>query len=183
MINPVSSFSWSWSPPSCRRSPTTSAVASSLAFPRTPRAYAFASSCRGAKRRLRVRFPGKSSPSPTSEHHDGLTVAKTFALAINEAAKLHPAAEPLIVYAALFAPEPIPLFLFSQGREKFGEPLATALVGDGLDETLGYLHAWRDRLTRCVMMLSRLCGLYDSVSDALIRRSVGDAARAGFVTG
>src|SRR5262245_14368995 len=29
---------------------------------------------------------------------------------------------------------------------------------------LGYLHAWRDRLTRCVMMLSRLCGLYDSVS-------------------
>ena len=50
------------------------------------------------------------------EYHDGLTVAKTFALAIEEAAKLHPAAEPLIVHAALLAPEPIPLFLFSEGR-------------------------------------------------------------------
>jgi hypothetical protein len=36
--------------------------------------------------------------APT-EYHDGLTVAKTFALAIEEAAKLNPAAEPLIVYA------------------------------------------------------------------------------------
>ena len=50
-----------------------------------------------------------------AEYHDGLTVAKTFALAIEEAAKLHPAAEPLIVHAALLAPEPIPLFLFSEG--------------------------------------------------------------------
>jgi hypothetical protein len=63
-------------------------------------------------------------------------VAKTFALAIDEAAKLHPAAEPLIVHAALLAPEPIPLLLFSQGREKFGEPLATVLEGDGLDEAV-----------------------------------------------
>jgi hypothetical protein len=47
-----------------------------------------------------------------AEYHDGLTVAKTFGLAIEEAAKLHPAAEPLIVHAALLAPEPIPLFLF-----------------------------------------------------------------------
>jgi hypothetical protein len=46
-----------------------------------------------------------------AEYHDGLTVAKTFALAIEEAAKLHPAAEPLIVHAALLAPEPIPLLL------------------------------------------------------------------------
>src|SRR5262245_16505145 len=44
-----------------------------------------------------------------AEYHDGRTVAKTFALAIEEAAKLHPAAEPLIVHAALLAPEPIPL--------------------------------------------------------------------------
>jgi predicted ATPase len=57
------------------------------------------------------------------EYHGGLTVAKTFALAIDEAAKLHPAAEPLIVHAALLAPEPVPLFLFSEAREKFGEPL------------------------------------------------------------
>ncbi|MBV8105766.1 MAG: toll/interleukin-1 receptor domain-containing protein, partial [Hyphomicrobiales bacterium] len=39
-----------------------------------------------------------------AEYHDRLTVAKTFALAIDEAAKLHPAAEPLIVHAALLAP-------------------------------------------------------------------------------
>jgi hypothetical protein len=45
------------------------------------------------------------------EYHDRRTVAKTFALAINQAAKLHPAAELLIVHAARLAPEPIPLFL------------------------------------------------------------------------
>ena len=49
------------------------------------------------------------------DYHDKLTVAKTFALAIDEAAKEHPAAEPLIVYAAQLAPEAIPLFLFSRG--------------------------------------------------------------------
>jgi tetratricopeptide (TPR) repeat protein len=75
----------------------------------------------------------------SAEYHDGLTVAKTFALAIEEAAKLHPAAEPLFVLAALLAPEPIPLFLFSEGREKFGEPLASTLVGDGLDEAVAAL--------------------------------------------
>jgi hypothetical protein len=66
-----------------------------------------------------------------AEYHDGLTVAKTFALAIEEAAKLHPAAEPLIVYAALLAPEPIPLFLFSEAGEKFGEPLRAYPVDSG----------------------------------------------------
>jgi tetratricopeptide (TPR) repeat protein len=71
-----------------------------------------------------------------AEYHDRLTVAKTFALAIDEAAKLHPAAEPLIVYAALLAPEPIPLFLFSEAREKFGKPIAANLAGDGLDEAV-----------------------------------------------
>jgi class 3 adenylate cyclase len=77
-----------------------------------------------------------------AEYHDGLTVAKTFALAIEEAAKLHPGAEPLIVYAALLAPEPIPLFLFAEAREKFGEPLATALADDGLDEAVAALRAF-----------------------------------------
>jgi tetratricopeptide (TPR) repeat protein len=77
-----------------------------------------------------------------SEYHDRLTVAKTFALAIDEAAKLHPGAEPLIVHAALLAPEPIPLFLFSEAREKFGEPLASALEGDGLDEAVAALRAF-----------------------------------------
>jgi tetratricopeptide (TPR) repeat protein len=77
-----------------------------------------------------------------AEYHDGRTVAKTFVLAVEEAAKLHPAAEPLIVHAALLAPEPIPLFLFSEAREKFGEPLATALTGDGLDEVVAALRAF-----------------------------------------
>jgi tetratricopeptide (TPR) repeat protein len=77
-----------------------------------------------------------------AEYHDRLTVAKTFALAIDEAAKLHPAAEPLIVHAALLAPEPIPLFLFSEAREKFGAPLASALEGDGLDEAIAALRAF-----------------------------------------
>jgi tetratricopeptide (TPR) repeat protein len=76
------------------------------------------------------------------EYHDGLTVAKTFTLAIEEAAKLHPAAEPLIVHAALLAPEPIPLFLFAEGSEEFGEPLATALADDGLDEAVAALRTF-----------------------------------------
>jgi hypothetical protein len=77
-----------------------------------------------------------------AEYHNRLTVAKSFALAIDEAAKLHPAAEPLIVHAALLAPEPIPLFLFSQGGEKFGEPLATQFEGDGLDEAVAALRTF-----------------------------------------
>jgi tetratricopeptide (TPR) repeat protein len=89
--------------------------------------------------------PGKfldDARNAPTEYHDGLTVAKTFALAIDEAAKLHPAAEPLIVHAALLAPEPIPLFLFSEAREKFGEPLSSALVEDGLDEAVAALRTF-----------------------------------------
>jgi hypothetical protein len=56
----------------------------------------------------------------------GMTVARTFALAIDESANQHPASEPFIVYAALLEPEPIPLFLFAEARDKFGEPLASA---------------------------------------------------------
>ncbi len=78
----------------------------------------------------------------SAEYHDGLTVAKTFALAIDEAAKLHPAAEPLIVHAALLAPEPIPLFLFKEAREKFGEPLASVLADEGLDEAVAALRTF-----------------------------------------
>jgi tetratricopeptide (TPR) repeat protein len=44
------------------------------------------------------------------EHNDRQTVARSFALAIEEAGKKHPLAEPLIRHAALLAPEPIPLF-------------------------------------------------------------------------
>jgi hypothetical protein len=72
-----------------------------------------------------------------ARYHDGLTVAKTFGLAIKEAAKLHDAAEPLILHAALLAPEPLPLFLFAEAPDTLGEPLALLLAGDGLDEAVG----------------------------------------------
>jgi tetratricopeptide (TPR) repeat protein len=72
----------------------------------------------------------------------GLTVAKTFAMAIDKAAKLHPAAEPLISYAALLAPEPIPMFLFSEQREQFSEPFGSSLGGDDLIEAVAALRAF-----------------------------------------
>jgi tetratricopeptide (TPR) repeat protein len=75
-------------------------------------------------------------------YHNRQTVATTFALAIDQASELHPAARPLIEYAALLAPGPIPLSLFSETREKFGEPLASALAGDGLDEGVAALRAF-----------------------------------------
>ena len=40
--------------------------------------------------------PLDDAPHAPAEYYDGRTVVKTFALAIEEAAKLHPAAEPLI---------------------------------------------------------------------------------------
>ena len=63
-------------------------------------------------------------------------------LAIGEAAKQHPAAEPLIAHLALLAPEPVPLFLLREGRAALGEPLAGLLAGDGLDEALAALRAF-----------------------------------------
>lgn len=95
-----------------------------------------------------ARFLDDAKHAP-ADYHDGLTVAKTFALAIEEAAKLHPAAEPLITHAAFLAPDPVPLFLFGEGREAFGEPLASALADDGLDEAIAALRAFAlvDHLT------------------------------------
>jgi tetratricopeptide (TPR) repeat protein len=88
-----------------------------------------------------AKFLDDSRHAP-AEYHDGLTVAKSFSVAIEEAAKLHPAAEPLIVHAAMLAPEPIPLYLFAEAREAFGEPLASALAGDGIDEAVAALRAF-----------------------------------------
>jgi tetratricopeptide (TPR) repeat protein len=87
--------------------------------------------------------PAKLLNAQKDAPHDyGRTVATTFALAIDEAAKLHPAAAPLISYAALLAPEPIPLFLFSEAREQFGESFASDLAGDGLDEAVAALRSF-----------------------------------------
>lgn len=119
-----------------------------------------------------------------SEYHDGLTVAKTFALAIEEAAKLHPAAEPLIVHAALLAPEPIPLFLFAEGREKFGEPLASLLADDGLDEAIAALRAFAlvDRETiadeREPTITTDTIRLHRLVREVVARRREGEALDA-----
>jgi hypothetical protein len=77
-----------------------------------------------------------------AEYHDKLTVAKTFMLAIDEAAKLHPAAEQLIVHAALLAPEPIPLFLFVDGRTAFDRQLWSVLRRDGVGEALAALRGF-----------------------------------------
>jgi tetratricopeptide (TPR) repeat protein len=74
-----------------------------------------------------------------ADYHDGLTVAKAFDLAIAQAAALHPACRNLLQVAALLAPEPIPVFLFREGREALGETLATQLAGDGLDTALAAL--------------------------------------------
>jgi tetratricopeptide (TPR) repeat protein len=88
-----------------------------------------------------ARILGDPRDAPT-EYHDRLTVTKTFGLAIDEAAKLHSAVEPLIKHAALLTPEPIPLFLFEEGRQQLGEPLAAELADDGLDEALAALRAF-----------------------------------------
>ena len=88
-----------------------------------------------------ARLLGDARDAP-AEYHDRLTVTKTFGLAIDEAARSHPAVEPFMVHAALLAPEPIPLFLFEEGRGKFEASLGAALADDGLDEVLGVLRAF-----------------------------------------
>jgi tetratricopeptide (TPR) repeat protein len=127
-----------------------------------------------------ARLLDAAKDAPT-EYHDGLTVTKTFALAIEKAAKLHPAAEPLIVRAALLAPEPIPLFLFTEGREKFGEPLATLLADDGLEEALAALRAFAlmDRETipdeRDPAITTETIRLHRLVREVAAGRCVGEA--------
>jgi tetratricopeptide (TPR) repeat protein len=74
-----------------------------------------------------------------AEHNDGMTVARSFTLGIEEATKLHSGAGPLIEYAAMLAPEPIPLFLFTEAREKLEEPLARTIASDGIDEPIAAL--------------------------------------------
>jgi tetratricopeptide (TPR) repeat protein len=83
--------------------------------------------------------PEEYHPEYREEHRERLTVAGTFRLAIGEAARRHPAAKPLILHAAQLAPEPIPLFLFAEPREKFAKPFASALAEEGLDEAVAAL--------------------------------------------
>jgi tetratricopeptide (TPR) repeat protein len=134
-----------------------------------------------------------------AEYHDGLTVARTFALAIEQAALRHPAAEALIVHAALLPPEPIPLFLFEEGRAKLGEPFATLLADDGLDKAIRALRVFalvdretiadeRELVTTDTIRLHRLIrevaasGL-STEEAADIRRSLLSAMRAVYPAG
>ncbi len=111
-----------------------------------------------------------------------MTAVKAFALAIDEAAKLHPAAEPLIGHAPLLAPEPIPLFLFSEAREKFGDPLASELAEDGLDEAVVALRAFAlvDRETiadeRDPSITTQTIRLHQLVRTVAASRLQGEAA-------
>ena len=126
------------------------AEALSLALGGLPLAHeqaaAFCARLRVSFAEYRRRFDAEPGKLLDDERHApsdyGRTVAKTFGLAIDEAAKLHPAAEDLIVRCALLAPEPIPLFVLREGWEKFGEPLASQLDGDGLGEALAALRAF-----------------------------------------
>jgi tetratricopeptide (TPR) repeat protein len=86
--------------------------------------------------------PAEYHPEHAAEHRDRLTTAGTFRLAIEEAAKRHPAAKPFIAHVALLPSEPVPLFLFTEAKEKFSEPLATALAGEGLDKIIAALRAF-----------------------------------------
>ena len=114
-----------------------------------------------------------------AEYHDKLTVAKTFALAIEEAAKLPPAAEPLRVHAALLAPEPIPLFLVAEAREKFGEPLASGLDGYGLDEAVAAcVPSLSSGARRSSTSATRRSQLIRSACTALVR-AIAAARRVG----
>jgi hypothetical protein len=68
-----------------------------------------------------ARFLDDARHAPT-EYNDGMTVAKSFALAITEAARLHPAAESLIVHVALLPPEPIPLLASASPLVAYSQP-------------------------------------------------------------
>jgi tetratricopeptide (TPR) repeat protein len=63
--------------------------------------------------RTPIKFLADARHAPKA-HNDGQTVERSFALAIEQAAKLHPMVEPLIFHAALLAPEPIPLYLLEE---------------------------------------------------------------------
>jgi WD40 repeat protein len=131
---------------------------------------------------------------------DRTTVAKTFAVTIDEAAKLHPSAEPLIVHAALLAPEPIPLFLFAEAHEQFDQPFASTLTGDGLARAVEALRTFdlvdraaiaddRDpAITTVAIYLHPLvrqvvAGRCDEERQREIRRALINALSAVFPTG
>lgn len=75
-------------------------------------------------------------------YQDGrTTVARTFSLAIEAAARLHPAAEPLIVHASLLAAVPIPLFFFADSLQRFADVCPDLRSFEDLERALAALRA------------------------------------------
>jgi tetratricopeptide (TPR) repeat protein len=115
------------------------------------------------------------------DFHDGLTVAQAFALAIEQSAKLHLGAEPLMVHIALLGADQIPLFLFAEGRDSLSKEIATTLANDSLDEAIGALgmFALIDRETvtdeRNSSMTTDVVHLHRLVREVVIDRTPKDA--------
>ena len=72
----------------------------------------------------------------------GVTVARTFALAIAGAIELHPHAFSLMVLVALLSPRPIPMYFFSEGHEKLGEDFASVVKKGDLDRVIAALRGF-----------------------------------------
>lgn len=94
-------------------------------------------------------------------YREGLTVARTFDLAIDEATKRHPAADSLVAHASLLGPEPIPLILFREVPEAFVNELGVALAAGQLEEVVTAL--------RMLSLVDR-----ESVVDGLDRSAATD---------
>jgi tetratricopeptide (TPR) repeat protein len=77
-----------------------------------------------------------------ADYNNRMTVARSFTMGIEEAAKIHPGAEPLIVCASLMALEPVPLFLFAEAREDFDAPFVPCLAEGWLEEAVAALRSF-----------------------------------------
>jgi tetratricopeptide (TPR) repeat protein len=73
------------------------------------------------------------------DYYDKRTVAKTFSLAIEEAARLDDAVESLMMYAAVLPAEPIPLYLFKEAPMAFSEPTASKFSDERLEDAVSVL--------------------------------------------
>ncbi len=84
----------------------------------------------------------RCAPRARASITSGRTVAKTFAgLRSTRRQSSHPR-QSRSSCCALLAPEPDPADPVLRGREKLGEPLSSALEGDGLDEAIAALRAF-----------------------------------------
>ncbi len=76
------------------------------------------------------------------EYHEGRTVATTFNIGVKAAKTAEPLAESLIAYAALLAPEPIPLSLLSEALKHSSEKLHQNVASTSHLKAMGKLLAF-----------------------------------------